>query len=52
VWTMTADQILDSITRYLRPTSKLPRRKLNAGLAGERLPRSGMVRISGYFRSL
>jgi hypothetical protein len=31
---------------------ELPRRKLNTGLAGERLPRSGTVRISSYFRSL
>jgi predicted ATPase len=30
----------------------LPRRKLNAGLAGGHLPRSGTVRISSYFRSL
>jgi hypothetical protein len=31
---------------------QLPRRKLNTGLAGRRLPRSGTVRISSYFRSL
>jgi hypothetical protein len=30
----------------------IPRRKLNAGLAGGRLPRSGTVRISSYFRTL
>jgi len=30
----------------------LPRRKPNAGLTGGRLPRSGVVRISSYFRSL
>jgi putative DNA methylase len=30
----------------------LPRRKLSAGLAGRRLPRSRTVRISSYFRSL
>jgi len=30
----------------------IPRRKLNAGLAGGRLPRSGVVRISSYFRTL
>jgi hypothetical protein len=30
----------------------LPRRNLNAGLAGERLPRSRAVRISSYFRTL
>jgi hypothetical protein len=29
-----------------------PRRRLNAGLAGGRLPRSGTVRISSYFRTL
>jgi hypothetical protein len=37
-------------TRY--PVGGLPRRKLDAGLAGGRLPRSGIVRISSYFRSL
>jgi hypothetical protein len=30
----------------------LPRRNLDAGLAGGRLRRSGAVRISSYFRSL
>jgi phenylacetate-CoA ligase len=29
-----------------------PRRNLDAGLAGRRLPRSGTVRISSYFRTL
>jgi hypothetical protein len=32
--------------------NQLPRRKLDTGLAGGRLPRSGAVRISSYFRSL
>jgi DNA-binding response OmpR family regulator len=41
----------DWVTKPFDP-AELPRRKLNAGLAGERLPRSGMVRISSYFRSL
>jgi hypothetical protein len=31
---------------------QLPRRNLNTGLAGGRLPRSGAVRISSYFRTL
>jgi hypothetical protein len=31
---------------------ELPRRKLNAGFAEGRLPRSGTVRISSYFRTL
>lgn len=30
----------------------LLRRKLNAGLTGGRLPRSGTVQISSYFRTL
>jgi hypothetical protein len=30
----------------------LPRRNLDAGLAGGRLRRSGTIRISSYFRSL
>jgi hypothetical protein len=30
----------------------LPRRNLDAGCAGGRLPRSGTVRISSYFRTL
>jgi predicted metal-dependent phosphotriesterase family hydrolase len=33
-------------------TAELPRRILEAGLAGGRLPRSGTVRISSYFRTL
>jgi hypothetical protein len=34
------------------PHLQLPRRNLDAGLAGGRLRRSGTVRISSYFRSL
>jgi dihydrofolate reductase len=34
------------------PAGSYPRRNLDSGLAGGRLSRSGMVRISSYFRSL
>jgi hypothetical protein len=34
------------------PILLLPKRILDAGLAGGRLPRSGTVRISSYFRTL
>jgi DNA segregation ATPase FtsK/SpoIIIE, S-DNA-T family len=36
----------------IRPASGIPRRILNTGLVGGRLPRSGTVRISSYFRTL
>jgi hypothetical protein len=35
-----------------RIEQQLPRRKLDTGLAGGRLPRSGLVRISSYFCTL
>jgi transposase-like protein len=36
----------------VNPVEVIPRRILNAGLAEGRLPRSGTVRISSYFRTL
>ena len=44
---------VDGMVRPLTDLSEeLPRRNLDSGLAGWRLSRSGMVRISSYFRSL
>jgi hypothetical protein len=44
------DAVVEAIQGWL--SDVLPRRNLDPGLAGGRLPRSGAVRISSYFRTL
>jgi hypothetical protein len=47
-----ANTVLRSEAPARAPDEELPRRMLNTGLVGGRLPRSGTVRISSYFRTL